>query len=236
MGNTQDTFTRIDPFFEMEMIVEEHPIEIIIDLPIPAVSKENVVIKQIQILCDRKLTIASRPEIFKSKREIYDKKPKSYSWKPKTHMRSFEFIQSDTHPEIARGQGIGVIVLEPLETYIKLVYDKNSTNGVEPALFASWDHGYKCRWNIALDLSLGYDILYVTKDMVSNICTPWNKKDHEPTIINFESLKHLEKYQHDHLPPLLIEDEKKCPQEDKNDKKFKRKSSIKALIAKTILQ
>ena len=45
-----------------------------------------------------------------------------YRWTAKSHMRDFKTCDPATQYEVtlARGQGIGVIILEPLNTYIKL--------------------------------------------------------------------------------------------------------------------
>lgn len=64
--------------------------------------------------------------------ELKKKGARVYKWTPHSHMRDFEVLEPYTSKEIriARGQGIGIILVETLDIYLKIIYDKTTSNGI----------------------------------------------------------------------------------------------------------
>jgi hypothetical protein len=97
--------------------------------------------------------------------------PNVNTWKPKTNMVDFEIIP--VHPEIriGRGQGIGVLIIDRFNLYLKLYYDKTSPHegiGFYAATFYTHSHNKKEQC-LHSDLSIGYDVFWIQSTGVSNL-------------------------------------------------------------------
>lgn len=85
-----------------------------------------------------------------------------YDWSPASDMRDFEVIHPFTSHEIrlARGQVIGVIVHEALQSYTKFYYDATEPLGVS-SLPSPWIRSKEQREHLNNDLVLGLEVLLV---------------------------------------------------------------------------
>jgi ribonuclease HI len=190
MGN-HSTKLDLDPYFKDRIVVDDVHVEIVVRLDPPALNKyndkiDNIVLRfhpDLSIDCDTKrLNINS----------------KNNTWSPKSHMRDFEVIDPHTNTEvkIARGQGIGVVIIESLSQYVKLMYDKNETFGVRPASYSLWNHTDRAREVLSSDLSLGYDVLFITKDNVHYLCEDMDESDKKDTLVIFPECRKYARYEH----------------------------------------
>lgn len=85
------------------------------------------------------------------------------TWIPESRMRDFEVLEPYTKNEIKlkQGQVIGVIIIEPLNVYIKLIW----TNQIDPIVYATWNKSEQNLKVLHGDLTLGLEVLYmVSKD------------------------------------------------------------------------
>ena len=119
--------------------------------------------------------------------EAGEHKP-DYTWTPNSHMRCFEVLFPLSEKiRIACGQGIGVIIIEALNSYIKLV--RGGPDGVYP-VFGTWNHTFIARNILQGDLALGYNVLLVTSDGIShNLCEEWD----------IDTVRKIENYFEGHL-------------------------------------
>jgi len=87
---------------------------------------------------------------------------KLFEWTPKTTMVDFEVIEAFTSRELklAKGQVIGVIIIEPCQSYCKLYYDSKAKYGVSP-VFTIWNHSDDAKSILNNDLTLGLDVLLI---------------------------------------------------------------------------
>ena len=92
-----------------------------------------------------------------------------YTWTPDSYTHDYEVLFPLSEKiQIAEGQGIGVIIIEPLHSYIKLV--RGGVDGVYP-VFGKWDHSLMARDILRKDLVLGYNVFLIASDEVSyNLC------------------------------------------------------------------
>ena len=81
---------------------------------------------------------------------------------PQTQMTDYEIIDPYTPNSIRIEQGIGVIILDPIKSYIKLYYDKSGKYGISP-IYSGWNHAYESKRLFYLDFIIGYDMLLITK-------------------------------------------------------------------------
>lgn len=91
-----------------------------------------------------------------------------YDWEPQTTMHDFEIIDPSNY-FVNRGAGIGVLIVDCLDTYIKLVRDSSKPQRVH-VIWTSWrsKHGNeKPRRCMDDDLWNGYDICYLAGDRAS---------------------------------------------------------------------
>lgn len=136
--------------------------------------------------------------IYKSD-EVHNEIP-LFEWLPNSHMRSFEVIDPYTKDEflINVGEGIGVIYIEEMRTYIKLIYKKEDPSGCFPAVFAEDKDFLNIKWALSADLNLGYDVLYIKKlsfksedcssfepPIYYNLCEKKDFRDNEVLSFNY---------------------------------------------------
>ena len=127
-----------------------------------------------------------------------DKEYKYFEFEPKSHMRDFEFIfDYDLDIKVARGQGIGVIIIDGVESYVKLMYDKNNENGFNVASYNIWNKSQKAINLLNNDLSIGYNVLLIdSKDKAHNLCEKLDERDNRETFIIFKEYEKYAKYEH----------------------------------------
>jgi hypothetical protein len=93
---------------------------------------------------------------------------REYTWTPKTTMHDFEVVGVDTENEsfVAKGQGIGVLIIDSSDLYIKLIYSESAKkHGVHPVAYTKWRHknGDKdTKECLDGDIWIGYDICYLS--------------------------------------------------------------------------
>lgn len=203
MGNYQ-TNLKIDQYFEEPLVhdLTYGPIEVIIHLDPPAVRKDDSKVDRVKLRFKSDSDVGSKMEIINSwcATELSNdniKTEKYIHWSPKSHMRDFEVI-CDTAGDIkiARGQGIGVIIIDKLASYMKLMYNRRTEHGISIPACTIWHHGEKCKKLLAADLSLGYAVLFVGKNQTDHLCEKMDERDEKETMIIFQSLKPYAKYDH----------------------------------------
>lgn len=124
-----------------------------------------------------------------------DKEYQYFEFEPKSHMRDFEIIHHDC--TIARGQGIGVIIIHGAESYIKLTYDKNENNGINVAAYTCWGNHPDAKNILNCDLDMGYNVLLIdSKDKAHNLCEKLDERDNRETFIIFKDCEKYAKYEH----------------------------------------
>ena len=119
----------------------------------------------------------------------------THVWTPNSHMRDFEVIDPFTENEIkiARGQGIGVIIVPPFNRVIKLFYEKGSITHAEMGVYQSLDE--LSRVCIHPDLGIGYDILVLEgKSGFRSYCEERDDRDEQSTTILFPWLSNMASY------------------------------------------
>jgi len=164
--------------------------------------------------------------------EDKEKKKVDCTWTPKTHMRDFEVLMPNKEGEreikIARGQGIGVVICEPMHACIKLRYDSEKKSGVLPD-FMQWDHSSRAKDALHADLSLGYNVFYIRKKktmtalgvdgdpvhVISDLVEKLDKRDRRKTKIFFKSLERYKSFN----PVTRNPDSDEDDNEDDNDGK-----------------
>lgn len=185
MGNKQ-TNIPIDSHFKSKIVLRKTKIQIRVNISPPATDSDGNETKEIYLF-------------FGNGTLLVDKKKFrgciTYEWTPNSHMRDFEVI-NPYHDEIkiARGQGIGVIIIEPLGAYVKLMYDRNAVNGVTPATYSKWDHSDQAKRILSDDLSLGYDVMLMKHKKVYEMCEKMDERDEAETTILFEEFKKYSNY------------------------------------------
>lgn len=140
------------------------------------------------------------------------------SWTPKSHMRDFEWIHFPELAEphfVARGQGIGILIIESLQIYIKLIYDSSSPLGVRDVGQLSplwercpvtdgwtcegggmlWSHSAAAKRLLHMDLHIGYDVFLVS-DAIHQLCESLDQRDARETLILFPQYAPYAHYQH----------------------------------------
>ena len=182
MGNNQTTID-LDPYFQKDIPCETNSV---ITIKVNLRNKETIAL---QVYTDKLCIIDESEELSRIK---FD-----YEWTPKSHMRDFEVMDMFTEDElmIARGQGIGVVIIEQISSYIKLIYDKTRHSGVYP-VHTVWNHSDKARSLLTADLTLGYDVLFISDGTKYNLCEELNEKDSAETMIIFPHLKKYASYDH----------------------------------------
>lgn len=190
MGSANTTLN-IEPYFQNDIIIDNAPIEILINLEIPAVNRKGESYSKflIQLKGNETMTISEVTD-------LVDATVKRYDWTPKSHMRDFEVISPHNENEIriARGQGIGVIIVEQRECYIKLMYDKTSSEGIIASAYTIWTHSEEARGILSSDLSIGYDVLHISKDKIVNLIEEIDERDRKGTMILFSDLEKYGEY------------------------------------------
>ncbi|SNW62432.1 Hypothetical protein ORPV_528 [Orpheovirus IHUMI-LCC2] len=180
MGNTNITNIDIDHLFESEIVPDPTPIELIVN-------------NKVKITCnERNINMA----LFDFGNDSDPDDIKRYYWNPKSHMRDFEVMDPFTpfEKKIARGQGIGTIIVEELSLYIKLYKDKKSPRGIEPVV-GLWNHSEEAKSLLAKDLGIGYDVLFISKGQVHHLCEQLDERDEENTVIILSKCQELAEYQ-----------------------------------------
>lgn len=115
-------------------------------------------------------------------------------WLPCTHMRDFEVLDpfGKEPVRIARGQGLGVLVIEPLSLYMKLWYDCDT--GIRDYC-GVWSHSQDAKRLYSADLALGYDTLFLDlKGTLHHLCEERDSRDTGETTILLSSCQDLANY------------------------------------------
>lgn len=88
-------------------------------------------------------------------------------WTPKSKLVDYEVLAPGSEHEIViyKNKGVGIVYIEEIRTYIKLIYKKRK---IFPADFASAEK-YEVKNRLWRDLDLGYEILYI-KNIAKNEC------------------------------------------------------------------
>lgn len=84
-----------------------------------------------------------------------------FIWKPESKMNDFEVIPGVGRLE--KGQTLGVIIIEPLDYYIRLAWDKNRTK-IVVAASGPWVNEEYGMYELNRSLTLGLEILVVLND------------------------------------------------------------------------
>ncbi len=194
MGNYQ-TNLKIDQYFEEPLVDNSNPepIEIIVHLDPPAVRKDDSKVDKVKLRW-----FGSKLNLVSSWSSDESNSKECIHWSPKSHMRDFEVIDKLTANEIkiARGQGIGVIIIEQFSCYTTLIYDRDHKDGVNIPAHTIWNHGEECKKLLAADLNLGYDVLFITEKQTDHLCEKMDQRDEQETKIIIPSLKPYAKYDH----------------------------------------
>lgn len=160
-----------------------------VELDPPAINKYDVLIKEVLVHCeDGYLKIISHVDGTgePNNEEYYNNHLKDYNtyfykWKPQSHMRDYEIIHRgiDDVQTVYPGQGIGVIIIEEINTYVKLMYDQSGTDasGVTPSAYSPWDHTDEGRNILNFDLSLGYNVLFISNNKSYNLNEKLDHRD-----------------------------------------------------------
>lgn len=126
-----------------------------------------------------------------------EKKKADIIFCPETHMRDFEVLidKNGKEDKIARGQGIGVIVIPCLNnTYCKLMYESEDDSKVVVVEFASGTHE-ELQNKLSEDLGLGYSVLFVYSDKsCKQLTEEKNEQDSKETVILFDHLKKMKSF------------------------------------------
>ncbi|SNW62447.1 Hypothetical protein ORPV_543 [Orpheovirus IHUMI-LCC2] len=110
-----------------------------------------------------------------------DKKENKFIWIPKSHMRYDDIIKIEQsgkieERKIKKGDGIGIIILKNFNKYIKLYYEKGSKMGINYCI-KNWHSTSQHKNSLGEDLSLGYDILIIKDNNVTNLCEALDHRD-----------------------------------------------------------
>jgi hypothetical protein len=189
MGNTK-TKLQIDQYFEKKIVPKKINFSIKINLTTPAKNRDDEVRNYVIVECNKNtkddLVIWNGTEGILEGVKATQKWTYTHEWTPRSHMRDFEVIDSFTPKElrIARGQGIGVIIVEQLEMYLKLYYTKDSEFGVKAASYSLWYHGERSKEILSEDLALGYNVFLIDcEGDVHDLCEEKDERDKEDIII-----------------------------------------------------
>ena len=207
MGSTQSTNLDIDPLFEGELpppAATAQSVCIRVTLPKPSWSAES------QCRFDR-LDILIRPgdhcklKFYQPEDQLWvpSRRYQVVEWQPASHMRDFEVLDpfSEQQIRIARGQGIGVLVVEPLCRYAKLWYDPQEPGGVN-WYHCCWAHTAQYKNVYAADLGLGYDSIFIDQGgVVHRLCEERDSRDTKDTYIAIPSCSGLDSYNPDPTEP-----------------------------------
>ena len=122
----------------------------------------------------------------------------NYKWDVKTHARDFEVINPFEKNEIhiARGQAVGVIIVEPLKSYFKIIRETKNKSGFHLPQYGPWDHSPICQQALHSDLSLGitHVLLITAKATFASLCEEIDERDKKETTIIFPHLQKLASY------------------------------------------
>ena len=112
-------------------------------------------------------------------------------------MRDFETCVPFAKYEVtlARNQGIGVIISEPLNIYFKLYYDRNTDTGIN-FIDGLWNHSKEAKLLLIKDLGIGYDIMFINNNDVKYLCEGVDERDKKETLILFKEYKKYPYYNH----------------------------------------
>ena len=146
------TTVPIANFFIQPISPGTQDVSIKIDLLQPVKNRDGTLIRQVLLRCSGK-SLNLTP---------YRGEAVNWSWKPHTQMKDYEIIIEGGSRKVSvveQGEGIGVVILEPLGVYIKLSQDKTTDVTVLPVVFQAWRHDLECRTILGNDLSLGYHVL-----------------------------------------------------------------------------
>lgn len=201
MGNHQSNLS-VGKYFENEIVSTDdvdinNPIVIIVHLNPPAINNENKEINRLVIVIPEEDSFFLSPEEIIHDESIAGSREGklcetniNYHFYPKSHMRDFEVAKNDNSLKIARGQGVGVLIIEQMCQYFKIFYDNTQKYGVN-FWFAMWNHSNEAQNILKNDLNLGWDVMLCTIDDTFRLCEENDERDEMETLIMFP---HLEKY------------------------------------------
>lgn len=189
MGNTNDTILEIDEYFENDIVTDAKPINILIKLPIPSINDKGEKINKIYVT----VTVDGY-SIYLEKDPLIEV---THEWSPKSHMREYEICDPNTRYEVLlrRCQGIGVLILEPLETYIKLYYDKSTSTGIK-CICTCWYHKEDARILLGKDLGIGYNVLLINNEGIYDLCEKCDDRDQLSRITYSNGFYKIHQYDH----------------------------------------
>ena len=194
MGNQGSTLN-IDDFFDEDIVLNASPVTIQLNLEPGAKTLNDDILNVVYLSVEpASLRISKTPPTGQGEYI-------SHVWTPKSHMRDFEVIENSPLGKenlmIARGQGIGVVIIESLGAYIKLMYDITNETGVTRAVFGPWAHSLEPKSLLSKDLAMGYNILLIdSNNKVNNLTEPITEEDEKETMILIPELQNLAQYKH----------------------------------------
>ena len=157
MGNTNSTCNLRNPdcdiIFDNEIVSTSDITNIIITLTVPAVNNKRHTYNKYLLSTFGTDKIWFYPL---AEGDIIPPADQTYYWSPQSYVTKDEVTLGKN---ITHGRGIGVIVIEPAQKYVKLYY-RNNEFGIKP-LYGLWDHEEGCRNSIERDIELGYDVLVI---------------------------------------------------------------------------
>ena len=120
--------------------------------------------------------------------------PHTYKWKPKSHTRDFTTFHPFTDDELilARGQYIGLILIEEYRAYIIIYWDDDKDDNTKISFICE---NYRkqsvneVKAMIATELSNGVNVLYIRDGVSFNLCEKEDKRDKRETHILFPQFK-----------------------------------------------
>lgn len=102
-----------------------------------------------------------------------------YLWEPKnTNLHDFEVIDPFTKNEfrIPRSHGLGVLIVEGADLYVKFVYDPEHEGSVKP-IISVWNHSDEAKKLLDKDMWLGYEICYISGLQCDIIHNMYHKRE-----------------------------------------------------------
>ena len=157
MGNSSSTNSISNPdcdvIFDKEIILTSDITNIIITLSVPAINNKRVVCNKYLLSTFGTDKIWFYPIVGGDPIPPADQ---TYHWSPQSYVTKDEYTLGE---KIKDGRGIGVIIIESAQKYVKLYYSNNEF-GVK-SLYGLWNHEEGCRNTIEHDIEWGYDVLLI---------------------------------------------------------------------------
>lgn len=186
MGN-KNTNLNIDRFFDENPYDTRKSYQIKINLTRPSITESGEEIYFVYLVLQN-----GNLYIVKSADKV------DFEFTPKSHMRDFEVIvnpNTGSHDKVARDQGICCMMIYPINTYIKLIYNKTESLGVSPISFNTLGTNDERKNVLNSDLSLGYNVFIIdNEEAVYNLCEELDDRDDKETLILFDEFKEYASY------------------------------------------